>query len=507
MQWVGVPRTLFGKLALVQVSFGALVVVGSFLALEIAHERRHLESSQLQNLELAQDLLHEQLEHARLALDDPAGLRSELRRLAGLNPGVDLYWLDAAGRVIASSVPDPSLRRRAVSLAPLHALLSNGATPPIRGDDPRDPERTRVFSVAALGANATPVAYFYVVLRGADVDLFDRVTGMRGFRESVGFIALAVLLALVTALVIIFGVLRPFREISRSMNAFRRGGFQEWPVPIGGANSGASDLDQLAADFNDMAARIAQLVHRLKDEDQTMREMLASVSHDLRTPLTIVQGQLETLLLKGDGIPERERRQLLEGALGAAKSLGRLVQSVFELARLESPHFRLRMERFSLAEAIHDAAAKFAVRARESGVTVVTEGAERYAMVDGDLALIERVLDNLLDNAFRHARGVDRITLSLAEEAGGVRVTVRDNGEGIPRDRLEALARGDPEIRDAGHADADRPGLGLSIVRRILELHSSRLDVGQATDRGAALSFVLARSGIAATAGGAQAAE
>jgi signal transduction histidine kinase len=504
MQWFGVPRTLFGKLALVQVSFGALVVAGSFVALEIAHERRHLESSQSQNLELAQDLLHEQLEHARLALDDPATLRSELRRLAGLNPGVDLYWLDATGRVIAASVPDPSLRRRSVSLAPLHTLLSDDTTPPIRGDDPRDPERTRVFSVAALGANATPVAYFYVVLRGADADLFDRVTGMRGFRESIGFIALAVFLALITALVIIFGVLRPFREISRSMSAFRRGGFQEWPVAIGKTNSGANDLDQLAADFNDMAARIAQLVHRLKDEDQTMREMLASVSHDLRTPLTIVQGQLETLLLKGDGMPEHERRQLLEGALRAAKSLGRLVQSVFELATLESPHFRPRVERFSLAEAIHDAAAKFAVRGRKSGVTILTEGAERYAMVDGDLGLMERVLDNLLDNALRHARGADRVTLSLADEPGGLRVTVRDNGETIPGDRLRVLARGDPAAGDAGRADTNRPGLGLSIVRRILQLHGSGLDVEQAPDRGAAFSFLLPRGAIAATTEGAQ---
>ena len=504
MQWLGVPRTLFGKLALVQVSFGALVVVGAFVALEISHERWHLESSQSQSLELAQDLLHEQLEHARLALDDPAALRTELRRLAGLNPGVDLYWLDAKGRVIASSVPDQSLRRRSVSLAPLNALLSNGAVTPIRGDDPRDPERRRVFSVAALGANATPIAYFYVVLRGADTDLFDRITGMRGFREAIGFIALAVMLALVTALVIIFGVLRPFREISRSMSAFRRGGFQEWPVAIGGTNSGASDLDQLAADFNDMAARIAQLVYRLRYEDQTMREMLASVSHDLRTPLTIVQGQLETLLLKGDGIPEPERRQLLEGALRAAKSLGRLVQSMFELATLESPHFRPRVERFSLAEAIHDAAAKFAVRARERGVTILTESAERYAMVEGDLALIERVLDNLLDNALRHARGADRVTLSLDHEAGGLRLTVRDNGEGIPGDRREALARGDPVAREAIRADPDRPGLGLSIVRRILQLHGSRLEVGQAFDRGAAFSFLLARSGIAATADGAQ---
>lgn len=504
MQWFGVPRTLFGKLALVQVAFGALVVAGSFVALEIAHERRHLESSQAQNLELAQDLLHEQLEHSRLDLDDPAVLRSELRRLAVLNPGVDLYWLDAAGRVLASSVPDPSLRRRSVSLAPLHALLSNGVAPPVRGDDPRDAERSRVFSVAALGANATPVAYFYVVLRGVDTDLFDRVTGTRVFRESIGFIALGVVLALITALVIIFGVLRPFREISRSMSAFRRHGYQEWPVATGGSNSGGSDLDQLAVDFNDMAARIAQLVHRLKEADQTMREMLASLSHDLRTPLTIVQGQLETLLLKGDGTPERERRQLLEGALRAAKALGRLVQSVFELATLERPHFRPRVERFSLAEAIHDATSKFAGRARESGITIVTEGAERYAMVDGDVALIERVLDNLLDNALRHARGADRVTLSLSEEEGGVRVTVRDNGEGFSLDRVGAIARGDPETRDGGRADTDRPGLGLSIVRRILQLHDSRLEVGQAADRGAAFSFLLARSAIAATADGAQ---
>jgi signal transduction histidine kinase len=493
MQWFGVPRTLFGKLALVQVSFGAAVVAGSFVVLEITHERHHLESSQVENLELAQDLLREQSEHTRLRFDDPVALGAELRRLAALNPGVDLYWLDAAGRVLVSSVPDESLRQRSVSLAPVQALLSNGATPPVRGDDPRGGKRARVFSVAAFGANASPAAYFYVVLRETHADLFDRVVGTRLFRESIGFIAVGVILALVTALVIIFGVLRPFREISRGMSALRRGGFQEWPVAAGANNAGGSDLDQLAVDFNDMAGRIAQLVHQLKEEDRTMREMLASVSHDLRTPLTIVQGQLETLLLKGDRIAGRDQRQLLETALRAAKSLGTLVQSVFELSTLESPHFRLQVERFSLAEAIHDAASKFAVKARARGITIVTEGADRYAMVDGDLALIERVLDNLLDNALRHARGADRITLSLADEAAGVRVTVRDNGEAVLRERLHDLAQGYPEPVGK-RADPERRGFGLSIVRRILQLHDSRLEAAQTAGEGAAFSFLLRRT-------------
>ena len=240
-----------------------------------------------------------------------------------------------------------------------------------------------------------------------------------------------------------------------------------------------------------MATRIADHVHQLKDDNRKMRQMFANICHDLRTPLTIIQGSLETLQIKGEYLSAEERRKVMAVASAQIRFLGQLIESVFSLSKLLSPEFRLQPELFSLAELMQDIAIKFSVKAGERGIAIRMFGVERHVRVMADLLLIERVLDNLIGNALCHAESADEITLQLIDNGARIDVVVSDNGPGLSSFLREYLSGTGLRPHPYAGAAARGAGLGLSIVRRILELHTSRLELLSTATSGTSLRFSL----------------
>jgi len=256
-----------------------------------------------------------------------------------------------------------------------------------------------------------------------------------------------------------------------------------------------AEVESLIRHFNDMARQIVVLLHRLKDEDRKMRETFAIISHDLRTPLTVIHGCVETLYLKGNTLPMEECSRLSGVAVAQARSLGRLLDSVFDLSRLQSRDYRIHCETFSIAEAVQDIALKFSVRSNQREISIRIIGGDRHIHVTADVLLVERVFDNLIDNALRHARGADEIIIRLVERPTDVEVTFIDNGSGLPEAVAKRLLAGLPgEICYAG-ASEHGAGMGLSIVRRILELHGTELELVAGESGGAGFRFMLQKIG------------
>ncbi|MBI4290800.1 MAG: HAMP domain-containing histidine kinase [Betaproteobacteria bacterium] len=489
------PKTLFGKLALAQAVFGVLVALGFFLILDHIHNRYHVEIIHAQGHGLAQWLLRERRELAEQARGDTELLQVSLMRLQGFNPAADLYWLDRDGRIVAASASARFLQADRVRLAPLKSMLRAKDPMPAFADDPRDPSQPKVFSVAAAGDPASPDGYLFITLREPDSDYLARAGFAHTFWLAGGLFAAVLALALGTALVAMTLVLKPFRRLSQAMDRFQGSGFSEWSASSAVAtNPSGGELERLIAHFNEMAAQIAGLLVRFKDDDRRMREIFAEVSHDLRTPLTVLQGNLESLQLKGDRLPPTERQRLIQIAGAQATSLGKLVDSVFQLSQLESPQYRPKLEIFSLAEIVQDVAQKFALKAGAQGVSVATKGAEGHGLVSADIALIERVLDNLIDNALKHAKRADRIEISMQQREEQIEVALSDNGEGLPVSAQRAL-EGNLLVRaNARKGEGRSPGLGLAIVSRILQLHGSRLGWESIPERGTTFRFALPRA-------------
>ncbi len=232
------------------------------------------------------------------------------------------------------------------------------------------------------------------------------------------------------------------------------------------------------------AKRQAQLL--AENEREKMRSgLLRSVSHDIRTPLTSIVGSTSAVL-ENPGLSRQEQRELLENAREEAQWLIRVVENLLSITRMGDERISKQPE--PAEEVLGSAARKF--RRRFPQVNVTVSAPEELLMVPMDPILIEQVLANLLENAAVHGRAAN-IALLLEAEEGFARITVRDDGRGIPRDELDHLFDGRLKSRRPPDGDGKRNmGLGLSVCRAIVAAHGGSITARNLL-QGAELSFRL----------------
>ncbi|MEO6239628.1 MAG: GAF domain-containing sensor histidine kinase [Vicinamibacterales bacterium] len=229
----------------------------------------------------------------------------------------------------------------------------------------------------------------------------------------------------------------------------------------------------------------------LQQHDAERREFVANISHDLRTPLTALQGYIDTVLMKRETLDTATQREYLEQASAQARRLGCLVTDLFELAQLDDRYAAIRAERFDLADLLSDVIQSFQLTATGKGIALRATVPRRPTHVVGEVRLIERVLDNLLDNAIRFTPIGGHVTVTCLRAGRRLSVRVEDTGPGLaPSDRDQMFDRFFCGRQPAAGAPPTT-GLGLSIARRIVELHGGTMTAGRSDVGGARVSFSL----------------
>jgi signal transduction histidine kinase len=251
------------------------------------------------------------------------------------------------------------------------------------------------------------------------------------------------------------------------------------------------EIDRLGATFQAMTQRIHQQVQTLQHTDTLRRELVAHVSHDLRTPLAALHGYLETLVLKDHQFTPQERRHYLGIAVRHSTRLGTLVAELFELAKLDAHETQVHPEAFSLAELVQDVVQKFQLMAQQKQQQLQAQLAGDLPFVWADIGLIERVLDNLLQNALHYTAPGGTITVALTLQRHSIAVRVRDTGEGILPEDLPYIFERFYRAGQGRPNPADGVGLGLAITKRILELHGSTIAVDSSVQGGTTFTFPL----------------
>jgi len=246
---------------------------------------------------------------------------------------------------------------------------------------------------------------------------------------------------------------------------------------------------QLAAALAD----VQQTARRSRGgETRTLRrDLIANVSHDLRTPLVSIRGYLEVLATKGDTLDATQRRNYLDTAVRQSERLGTLIDELFELAKLDFKGITLQREPLHLGDLASDVRQKFQLIAEGRRVALRLAVDAALPLVDADVGLIERVFDNLIGNALKYTPEGGQVDVGLAAADGVVWVSVSDNGIGIaPTDLPHVFDR---FYRAAGERSQAMPGagLGLAITKRILDLHDARIEV-LSQPRGTCFRFCLA---------------
>ncbi len=470
--------TLTQRLSLV---FALLLLVcsGTSAWLQLRSNRMH-EQEVVQGL--SRDLAERIARDAQLTDANglmPDAVRQLFSQLMMINPSVEVYLLTPEGRIAGHAAPEGRLRRDRVDLAPIRRFLA-GAMLPITGDDPRSVMGRKVFSAAPLAVSGREVGYIYVVLLGEAHDLLSaRSSAGAVLKTALWSIGLVALLCLAAGLVAFTLITRPLRQLTDRVRGFDVDGrpavalADTGPGPSdkrgarAGLGSGGDEIAVLDTAFRQMGERIGEQWQSLSRQDQERRELIATVSHDLRTPLSSLHGYLETLLLKDATLAPGERRRYLGIALEQSRKVAALAQSLFELARLEYGFVQPAPESFSMTDLVQDVFQKFELQALACQVRLSAQFPPRLPAAWADLPMIERVLGNLLDNALRYPPEGGEITVTLEHEGDSLVVTVSDTGPGIQADLREGLFERPFTVGGARRAG----GLGLRIVHRMLALH------------------------------------
>lgn len=270
---------------------------------------------------------------------------------------------------------------------------------------------------------------------------------------------------------------RPVRDLTSAARRVGEGDY-EGRVPV----RGRDELGELAATFNTMAAAIGR-------QENLRRRMAADIAHELRTPLAVVQANLEAIL---DGV-----RPLTHEAVSdihrETQLLSRLIADLRDLSLAEAGQLPLHKRPADLGELARTSASRFASSAEEKGVRLTVEAPEGTSETEVDPDRVSQVLGNLLENAIRHTPpgGEVAVRLEPSTHTDEVRVTVRDSGPGVPQEHL-------PNVFDRFYrADGARArtnggsGIGLAVVKQLVEAHGGRVWAESPPNEGATFGFAL----------------
>jgi signal transduction histidine kinase len=498
------------RLALAIFGVGLLTALGVVATVLVAFQRFDHESSYHRATQFLDRVVRDYPDLFELHAHRPQEFTEFLRSLVLYEPDTQLYLLDAAGTVLASTgqarLP-PGFR---VALAPVQQAAGPEPMPYVMGDDPERMDADAVIAArplqrAQIMRAAAPVAgYLYLVchkppLPPGRLEVLRSSLALPVAAFLAGWIGLTTLLALsVTGI-----VTRPLRELTERVGAVARGGLEAVAAGAPAAPWPQADrrdeFGRLAAGFRTMLQRLHEQWQARQRIEHFRREGVSNLSHDLRSPLTAAAACLETLQARlGDDERRADEQRLVEVALRNTGDAARLVRSLGELAQLDEPSFALTRERLDAAELLDGIALRFAPRAAAQGASIAVDAAPPLP-ASLDVELFERAVANLVDNALRHgarpggaagaaAAAALHVVLGARRDGDALVVSVADDGAGIGSAELPRLFDRFHHSRGSAAGDGGR-GLGLAIVKRIAELHGGTVAVQSRP--GAGTSFTL----------------
>lgn len=332
-----------------------------------------------------------------------------------------------------------------------------------------------------------------VVALGVFLAIGDDIISLLSIRLEISFalirhglIVLYVLIATILALVYHRSVLKRCNAIVDVIRRFEGGAHYER------VHSKKNDeIRELEQTFDRMADGIVQTIEKLKTNDTLRRELIANVSHDLRTPITSIQGYLETLLLKEDSLGSAERKEYITIIRSNTQRLVTLVNDLFELSILDAQTYTVSMEPFSIEELLDQVVSSFKPKAGRKNISIDFRPARVSTRVHGDIALIERAVSNLLENAIYYTEQGGGVSITLSLENKRVSISIADTGIGIPEEDLPHLFERFYRVNKDRSKDTGGTGLGLAITRRIVDLHGGKIEIHSKLRQGTTVRFDL----------------
>jgi len=377
-------------------------------------------------------------------------------------------------------------RLKAIPKHTMVVLLAPDGTRTIEGEDLGELPRLHVDVPrwGVIGANVFATlptgdgGSVTVLTPSASRGFLGRLSATTGFLQSVWWQflivgAVAAAISLIVARFLARGMTQPLRDMAAAARRMETG---DYAVRV--ETRSRDEVGRLAAAFNDMQDQLAGL-------EQSRRDLVANVSHELKTPITAIRAHLENLL---DGV-ELPDPATLEVMLGQADRLGRLVDQLLELSKLESGEIPLHRERLALRPLVDDLISEIDVARSDRSVSLRNEVPDDLPALFADRERLHQVLFNLVDNAVRFTPEGGDVRVTAYRVNGSVQIAVTDTGAGIPAEHLprlfERFYRADP----ARSRDDGGTGIGLAIARSVVEAHGGTIRAESEPGRGSVFTF------------------
>jgi len=488
-------KTLSNKLVTkLSISFLLLIVIMglTYILTSLYFSNRFIaETSQKLNVNLAEHLIEEKFKDSNPFLEDGQVNKplfgDIMHDMMAVNRGIEVYLLDLDGNVLYSVVLDhsnPNEPAKKVNTKPIKEFIgSNGATF-IEGDDPRNLEKQKIFSAAQFRKDGHE-GFIYIILAGEVYESVTQSLASSYFAKlGMGASILTMIFVLVMGWISVWFLTKNLRSIIYHVKRFREGDTESRIE-----NPENSDLSTLAITYNEMADTISKNIEDIKSVDVLRRELVANISHDLRTPLAIMQGYIETLQIKKEELTAEEKDTYLGIINKNIKQLTKLVNQLFEYSKFEAQQVKPEKEPFAITDLIYDLEAKYTVLAKEKNIKLKSVVNSEIPLVFADIALVERAIQNLIDNALKFTPNNGTIELELEHNNKDVFVKVKDSGKGITKEEakiiFERFRQFDSNAKKSG------VGLGLAIVKKIMELHNTKINIRKNEDQGSIFEFYL----------------
>jgi signal transduction histidine kinase len=459
----------------------AYVMITAFAA-----ERYFKETTQRLNAHVAESMLLEVQPFINGEVNEEA-LGKIMHSMMAVNPSLEVYLINPQGKILSYVVLTKDVKLDKIDLIPVQDFLQTAGEKYILGDDPRNPGKKTIFSATKVEENGQLMGYVYMVLASKQyTTITQALISSYWLRVGTNAFILTLLAAMIIGLALIWILTRNLRQIIHIFKRFEEGDTSA-RIP---ENLMKGELANLSKTFNTMADTILRNIEDLKEVDSLRRELIANVSHDLRSPLAVIHGYIETLMMKEEKLSPEQRQKYLQIILNSSDKLNQLVSDLFELSKLEAKQIQLKKESFMINELLADAAVSYNVLAEEKGISIHSHISKDIPMIQADISLMERVIQNLMNNAIHYTPQNGEISLQVKEENNQVAVKIENTGEGIAEKDIPHLFDRYYKV-DKEKSGIQGTGLGLAIVKKILDLHQIDIEVSSKQNETTSFSFAI----------------
>ena len=385
-----------------------------------------------------------------------------------LSPNSEVYFLDTAGSVIDfyEKSKQPSIRQWKVPLDAIVRHLAAGGKDYIKGPDPRDPAHLKIFSAAEVVRDGRKLGYIYVILASSEARVVASVLlSNHVIVLSISAFSCVIILSLLLSFLYVRRIQRRFVRVVDVLERFQQGDFD--------ARFKLHQQDGLApikSAFNTMADLLVYHINRLTKSEAERKAFIAGITHDLRNPLSIASGYAETLLMKAlqGTLTPQQQDDYAKLMLQKMRQVENMVEQLHDLSTLESVTYTAKREPFMFSELLHEVVHGFQQQADDRSLIVDCGQCRDDAYINADVGMMERVLQNLLDNAIAYSPENATVSLSLWRKQHELVLRI-ENGGSLPEELIQWLSEQDSSTYSPM---PQATSLGLSIVKRILHIHN-----------------------------------